>query len=575
MKPFRLYRLHPVFISSIAAGATLLLGAAPAAAQCYKGQCNGPDTAARGANFGTIELTSSSRVVTVSERGISGGDVSASSLGSTPWGPCTGYVTTLPDHILEVGSTARELSLTVTSMADTTLLVYGPDGWMCNDDAVNTNPSLRAVFEPGTYRVWVGSYATGHADYALDITSGRGATTVPSTPTTPPLPPPPLHPPIHPQQPPVPVSAQLDVGASRGDSDPVTLSLTSLQTPVEVTGVAAGNIDASYLPPSDLGPCLGFTGQAPDHIVTLTDRFLDLEVAVRSQSDTTLLIHGPHGWLCADDVDGVNPSIRSAMPPGTYRVWVGAYRYGQSPSYTLGFIDRSLPPLPPPPEMGFEVFGRFEDTDVRFEGRTPDDVVNSCLTWTRSSTNLDWVDDVVLNGVTMRNSASYWRGPALCAIAGLNVRPIDSRIPLMASGMVEEIPFSLWGSPDDARRTAMAHFPAALDGTWVDDITVNSVAGHNSGGWWNVTQVVGILTNNLEDPSAVFVSRGTIEGIPFAFGGSTTDEIGRHCNRFWSEVMTDVWADDMVVNGQARRNSGGWWQAADACMIVSTLAVRR
>lgn len=556
----------------------MLAGAAPAAAQCYKGQCNGPDIAARGANFGTIALTSSSRVVTVSERGISGGDIATSTLGSTPWGPCTGYVTALPDHIVELGSTARELSISVTAASDTTLLVYGPDGWMCNDDAVGTNPSLRAIFEPGTYRVWVGSYAQGHAEYALEITSGRGPTTIPITPLPPPNPPAPLHPPMHPPMhppPPPPPAVQLDVGASRGDSDPVTLSRSSLSVAVEVTGAAAGSVDASYLGPTDAGPCLGFTGQAPDHIVTLTDRFDDLEVAVRSQSDTTLLIHGPHGWLCSDDADGVNPSIRSAMPPGTYRVWVGAFRPGQSTLYTLGFIDRAAAPLPPPPQAGFEVMGRFEDLDVRFEGRTVDELVSTCLAWTRSASNLEWVDDVVLNSTTMRNPSSYWRGPALCALAGLNARPFDSRVPLMASGMVEAIPFWLWGSPDEARRVASAHFPAALEGAWVDDITINSIAGHNSAGWWSVSQVVGIVSNNLEDPAAIFYSRGNIEGIPFAFGGQRTDDIGRQCTRFWGEVMTDVWADDMVVNGQSRRNSSGWWQAAEACMIVSTLAARR
>ena len=76
---------------------------------------------------------------------------------------CTGYIADAPD--VELTFTAGELPLHiyVTSEADTTLVINGPDGsWYCNDDTNGFNPAV--TFSPavtGVYDIWVGTYDSG------------------------------------------------------------------------------------------------------------------------------------------------------------------------------------------------------------------------------------------------------------------------------------------------------------------------------------------------------------------------------------------------------------------------------
>lgn len=94
-------------------------------------------------------------------RGISGGSVPARSVagrGETPTGACVGYVDEQPDHTVELTSFFNYLSLQVQSPEDTTLIVRGPGGSWCNDDAQGKNPGIAGQWQPGTYRVWIGSY---------------------------------------------------------------------------------------------------------------------------------------------------------------------------------------------------------------------------------------------------------------------------------------------------------------------------------------------------------------------------------------------------------------------------------
>lgn len=86
------------------------------------------------------------------------------------------------------------------------------------------------------------------------------------------------------------------------------------------------------------GPCLGYIDRAPHERLTLEARFDNLELRVNSNLDTTLIVAGPGGVWCNDDSDGHNPAIAGEWLPGDYRIWIGAYRADETPTYRL-FIE--------------------------------------------------------------------------------------------------------------------------------------------------------------------------------------------------------------------------------------------
>ena len=113
------------------------------------------DTAATGL-FGNATVGSGYDSATMS--GTSGGPIDASTMESY----CTGYVTEQPSFVLDVTGGG---TISIQSMAegDTTLVVVGPEGTICNDDNIGVNPGIEQYLAPGRYGVWVGSYASGVA----------------------------------------------------------------------------------------------------------------------------------------------------------------------------------------------------------------------------------------------------------------------------------------------------------------------------------------------------------------------------------------------------------------------------
>ncbi|MBD2462068.1 hypothetical protein H6G89_13520 [Oscillatoria sp. FACHB-1407] len=67
------------------------------------------------------------------------------------------------------------------------------------------------------------------------------------------------------------------------------------------------------------------SANAPDHVVTVTRPFSNLRASVQADGDVTLLIDGPDGTYCSDDVDGLMPSISGNWPAGTYNIWIGDF----------------------------------------------------------------------------------------------------------------------------------------------------------------------------------------------------------------------------------------------------------
>lgn len=107
-------------------------------------------------------------------RGISGGGVATqktSGRKSTETGDCIGFIDKEPDHKITLTKPFRYLKLQVKSSGDTILLVRGPGGIWCNDDASDRNPEISGDWLEGTYEVWVGSYEENASfPYLLQVT---------------------------------------------------------------------------------------------------------------------------------------------------------------------------------------------------------------------------------------------------------------------------------------------------------------------------------------------------------------------------------------------------------------------
>ena len=108
-----------------------------------------------------------------------------------------------------------------------------------------------------------------------------------------------------------------------------------------VTGYTGGSYSFSALANRDeLGnSCLGYGDSQPDYILTLEQDFAALELIVDSGgADTTLVIEGPEGFWCGNDIDDYNPDahiIGEDVKAGSYSVWVGTMTPGDRQNYTL------------------------------------------------------------------------------------------------------------------------------------------------------------------------------------------------------------------------------------------------
>jgi len=85
--------------------------------------------------------------------------------------------------------------------------------------------------------------------------------------------------------------------------------------------------------------CLGYGSSMPDHIVVLGQSFDQLTFQVNSgNTDTTLIVRGPGGVRCGDDVSRSSPGDQiqgQNWPAGSYEVWVGTSNPGTRQNYTL------------------------------------------------------------------------------------------------------------------------------------------------------------------------------------------------------------------------------------------------
>lgn len=106
----------------------------------------------------------------------------------------------------------------------------------------------------------------------------------------------------------------------------------------EVQGTAGGTVRATQWGVTATGPCMGWVPSAAQHRFELRTP-ADLHIAVRSHTDTTLVLRGrtPAGaiTLCNDDHDGSNPALTQTLQPGSYEVYVGTWDAGDRVPFTM------------------------------------------------------------------------------------------------------------------------------------------------------------------------------------------------------------------------------------------------
>jgi hypothetical protein len=134
---------------------TIALGLSAGAAQA--------NTVSLNPGFGSMEL-----------RGTAGGGTAMRDIAgrsNTSTGDCIGFADSQPDHILRLNAGFKDLTVLAQSGGDTTLVVKGPGGTWCNDDFQGKNAGLDGQWQPGEYRVWVGTQGRNQSiGYTLRVT---------------------------------------------------------------------------------------------------------------------------------------------------------------------------------------------------------------------------------------------------------------------------------------------------------------------------------------------------------------------------------------------------------------------
>lgn len=106
--------------------------------------------------------------------GSAGGELRATRFGVTSYGPCRGWIPSEANHVIRLEQNFHAMRWKIEAPGDTTLLIQGPDGVRCADDAGGRDPQVEGEFPEGTYRVSVGSYTRGETiPYRLVITDLR------------------------------------------------------------------------------------------------------------------------------------------------------------------------------------------------------------------------------------------------------------------------------------------------------------------------------------------------------------------------------------------------------------------
>lgn len=127
------------------------------------------------ANFGQIVLNADTKSAQASGNTQGAYDLTRIATKDMRGNDCLGWATENPDHEMVLEEDLKKLELKVNSRGkDTTLVVKGPAGILCGDDAgASPDAAIEAENLPaGTYQVWVGAIQPNQSwNYSL---SARG-----------------------------------------------------------------------------------------------------------------------------------------------------------------------------------------------------------------------------------------------------------------------------------------------------------------------------------------------------------------------------------------------------------------
>lgn len=117
-----------------------------------------------------------------------------------------------------------------------------------------------------------------------------------------------------------------------------TLSPSFSPNPKELRGISGGSVPAKEVArqaDTPTGSCVGFMDAEPDHTLELKAFFSYLSIQVQSPEDTTIVVRGPGGTWCNDDLKNKNAGIEGQWLQGTYQIWVGTYGKDKATPYLL------------------------------------------------------------------------------------------------------------------------------------------------------------------------------------------------------------------------------------------------
>ncbi|XGV95601.1 MAG: hypothetical protein ACAF41_23015 [Leptolyngbya sp. BL-A-14] len=157
-------RIGAGFLATLAIASAVLFAIAPLQAQSTQNL----DVVTIGPRFAPNPLE---------VQGVAGGNTPLKeivNLAKTPNGECVGYANAKPNQTIELTDFFESLSVVVQSTEDTALAIQGPGGVWCNDDYQGKNPGVSGQWLPGTYKIWISSYAKNRSPaYVLRLTEKR------------------------------------------------------------------------------------------------------------------------------------------------------------------------------------------------------------------------------------------------------------------------------------------------------------------------------------------------------------------------------------------------------------------
>ncbi len=136
-------------LSTARVRAAFLFLAAAFAAGAATAQNGALYNCASGRNYCDFRLSPDFKPDPLASTGLSGGPIRTDDCGN---------IDAAPDHVITLSQPFAYLRVYAVSSGDVTMVVQGPFGRVCSDDAIGLMPAVARQWPAGTYQVWVGDW---------------------------------------------------------------------------------------------------------------------------------------------------------------------------------------------------------------------------------------------------------------------------------------------------------------------------------------------------------------------------------------------------------------------------------